>query len=69
VQKNVIKILIFLFCFDLISQFDSARKHGILLEAVQILSDLNLFIKKAYVSSDGRWFMDGKLIFQSRSLF
>ncbi|GAU23102.1 hypothetical protein TSUD_184030 [Trifolium subterraneum] len=41
-----------------IVKFDSARKHGILLEAVQILSDLNLFIKKAYVSSDGRWFMD-----------
>ncbi|WJX78571.1 hypothetical protein P8452_61780 [Trifolium repens] len=38
--------------------FDSARTHGILLEAVQILSDLNLFIKKAYVSSNGRRFMD-----------
>lgn len=37
---------------------DSARKHGILLEAVQILTDLNLSIKKAYVSADGRWFMD-----------
>ncbi|KAK1384862.1 ACT domain-containing protein ACR8-like [Heracleum sosnowskyi] len=37
---------------------DSARKHGILLEAVQVLVDLNLSIKKAYVSSDGRWFMD-----------
>ncbi|MQL83952.1 hypothetical protein Taro_016443 [Colocasia esculenta] len=37
---------------------DSARKHGILLEAVQALADLNLFIKKAYISSDGRWFMD-----------
>ncbi|KAH6768964.1 ACT domain repeat 8 [Perilla frutescens var. frutescens] len=37
---------------------DSARKHGILLEAVQILTDLNLSIKKAYVSCDGRWFMD-----------
>ncbi|KAK4758308.1 hypothetical protein SAY87_019609 [Trapa incisa] len=37
---------------------DSARKHGILLEAVQILTDLNLSIKKAYISSDGRWFMD-----------
>lgn len=44
-------------------QFDSARNHGILLEAVQVLTDLNLSIKKAYVSSDGRWFMDGKLIF------
>ncbi|KAK7264433.1 hypothetical protein RJT34_32042 [Clitoria ternatea] len=37
---------------------DSARKHGILLDAVQVLSDLNLSIKKAYISSDGRWFMD-----------
>ncbi|KAL5727997.1 ACT domain-containing protein acr8 [Ranunculus cassubicifolius] len=31
---------------------------GILLEAVQVLTDLNLSIKKAYISSDGRWFMD-----------
>ncbi|CAN4077218.1 unnamed protein product [Withania somnifera] len=37
---------------------DSARKHGILLEAVQVLTDLNLSINKAYVSCDGRWFMD-----------
>lgn len=37
---------------------DSARKHGILLEAVQVLTDLNLSIKKAYISSDGRYFMD-----------
>ncbi|KAL6182056.1 hypothetical protein ACLB2K_043479 [Fragaria x ananassa] len=37
---------------------DSARRHGILLEAVQVLTDLNLTIKKAYISSDGRWFMD-----------
>ncbi|KAG5588904.1 hypothetical protein H5410_039418 [Solanum commersonii] len=39
-------------------KIDSARKHGILLEAVQVLTDLNLSIKKAYVSCDGRWFMD-----------
>lgn len=37
---------------------DSARKHEILLEAVQVLTDLNLCIRKAYISSDGRWFMD-----------
>ncbi|CAA6673616.1 unnamed protein product [Spirodela intermedia] len=37
---------------------DSARKSGVLLEAVQALTDLNLSIKKAYISSDGRWFMD-----------
>lgn len=39
-------------------QVDSARKRGFLLEAVQLLTDLDLSIKKAYVSSDGRWFMD-----------
>ncbi|XP_031125693.1 ACT domain-containing protein ACR8-like [Ipomoea triloba] len=37
---------------------DSARKHEVLLEAVQVLTDLNLSIKKANISSDGRWFMD-----------
>ncbi|KAF5818906.1 putative [Protein-PII] uridylyltransferase [Helianthus annuus] len=37
---------------------DSARNDGILLEAVQVLTDLNLSIKKGYVSSDGRWNMD-----------
>lgn len=37
---------------------DSARKDRILLEAVQVLTDLNLLIKKGYVSSDGRWNMD-----------
>ncbi|GKB68634.1 ACT domain-containing protein [Tanacetum coccineum] len=37
---------------------DSARKDEILLEAVQVLTDLNLLIKKGYVSSDGRWNMD-----------
>ncbi|PKA54825.1 starch phosphorylase [Apostasia shenzhenica] len=37
---------------------DSANKHGSLLEVVQVLIDLNLTIKKAYISSDGEWFMD-----------
>lgn len=37
---------------------DSANKQGILLEVVQILTDLNLIITKAYISSDGGWFMD-----------
>ncbi|KAI4357968.1 hypothetical protein L6164_001880 [Bauhinia variegata] len=37
---------------------DSANKHGILLEVVQILTDLDLVITKAYISSDGGWFMD-----------
>ncbi|XP_054808183.1 ACT domain-containing protein ACR8-like [Prosopis cineraria] len=39
-------------------KLDSARRHGILLDAIQVLTDLNLSIKKAYVSSDGKWFMD-----------
>ncbi|KAL8112072.1 ACT domain-containing protein ACR4-like isoform X2 [Apium graveolens] len=39
-------------------QVDSANEHGILLEVVQILTDLNLTITKAYISSDGGWFMD-----------
>ncbi|KAJ6801503.1 ACT domain-containing protein ACR6-like isoform X1 [Iris pallida] len=37
---------------------DSVKKHGILLEVIQVLTDLNLFITKAYISSDGSWFMD-----------
>lgn len=41
-------------------QVDSANKHGILLEVVQVLTDLNFIVKKAYISSDGGWFMDGK---------
>ncbi|XP_077250399.1 ACT domain-containing protein ACR6-like isoform X2 [Tasmannia lanceolata] len=37
---------------------DSVNKHGILLEVVQVLTDLNLVIVKAYISSDGGWLMD-----------
>ncbi|KAH7282697.1 hypothetical protein KP509_35G044100 [Ceratopteris richardii] len=37
---------------------DSANKHGILLEVVQVLTDLDLTVSKAYISSDGSWFMD-----------
>lgn len=51
--------MIYLFKF---LQIDSARKHGFLLEAIQVLTDLNLSIKKAYICSDGRWFMDGELL-------
>ncbi|CAN6472506.1 unnamed protein product [Victoria cruziana] len=43
---------------ETVIQVDSVNKHGILLEVVQILADLNLIIKKAYISSDGGWFMD-----------
>ncbi|KAK3123975.1 hypothetical protein QOZ80_8AG0638790 [Eleusine coracana subsp. coracana] len=37
---------------------DSANKYGTLLEVVQVLTDLKLTIKRAYISSDGEWFMD-----------
>ncbi|XXG47074.1 hypothetical protein AAC387_Pa02g1774 [Persea americana] len=37
---------------------DSANMQGSLLEVVQILTDLNLTITKAYISSDGEWFID-----------
>ncbi|BFG16060.1 hypothetical protein CerSpe_023340 [Prunus speciosa] len=37
---------------------DSANKRGSLLELVQVLNDLNLIIRRAYISSDGEWFMD-----------
>ncbi|KAG1331422.1 ACT domain-containing protein ACR6 [Cocos nucifera] len=36
----------------------SVNKHGILLEVVQVLTDLNLIITKGYISSDGSWFMN-----------
>ncbi|KAI4366932.1 hypothetical protein MLD38_022732 [Melastoma candidum] len=39
-------------------QVDSVNKHGILLEVVQALIDMDLVITKAYISSDGGWFMD-----------
>ncbi|KAL8134556.1 ACT domain-containing protein ACR6-like isoform X2 [Apium graveolens] len=46
-------------CVDAtIIQVDSVNKHGILLEVVQVLTDLDLVITKAYISSDGGWFMD-----------
>jgi len=43
-------------------QFDSVNKPGILLEVVQILTDLDFIITKAYISSDGGWFMDGMFV-------
>ncbi|XP_043705751.1 ACT domain-containing protein ACR6-like isoform X2 [Telopea speciosissima] len=39
-------------------QLFSVNKHGILLEVIQVLIDLNLVVTKAYISSDGGWFMD-----------
>lgn len=43
-------------------QVDSINKPGILLEVVQILTDLDFIITKAYISSDGGWFMDGMFV-------
>ncbi|XP_021690144.2 ACT domain-containing protein ACR6 isoform X1 [Hevea brasiliensis] len=37
---------------------DTVNRHGTLLEVVQVLTDLNLVITKAYISRDGVWFMD-----------
>lgn len=37
---------------------DSVKRHGTLLEVVQVLTDLNLVVSKGYISSDGCWFMD-----------
>lgn len=51
-------LLLILFLFFL--QVDSANKHGILLEMVQVLTDLDLVILKSYISSDGGWLMDGQ---------
>lgn len=36
----------------------STNRHGTLLEMVQLLTDLDLNISKAYISSDGGWLMD-----------
>ncbi|KAJ0038013.1 ACT domain-containing protein ACR4-like [Pistacia vera] len=37
---------------------DSANKRGSLLEVVQVLNDMDLIIRRAYIASDGEWFMD-----------
>jgi hypothetical protein len=50
----------------LLLQADSANKHGILLEMVQVLTDLDLVISKSYISSDGGWFMDGQCSLPSK---
>ncbi|KAK4346682.1 hypothetical protein RND71_033021 [Anisodus tanguticus] len=41
-----------------IVKVDSANKHGILLEMVQVLTDLDLLILRSYICSDGSWLMD-----------
>ncbi|XP_078180093.1 ACT domain-containing protein ACR4-like isoform X2 [Carex rostrata] len=35
-----------------------ANKNGILLEVVQVLTDLNLVVTKGYITQEGGWFMD-----------
>lgn len=42
---------------------DSANKNGSLLEVVQALIDLNLTVSRAYITSDGDWFMDGNPLY------
>ncbi|KAK8947965.1 hypothetical protein KSP40_PGU018791 [Platanthera guangdongensis] len=37
---------------------DGARTDGVFLEVVRVLTDLDLSIRKAYISSDGRWLLD-----------
>ncbi|XP_077222423.1 ACT-like superfamily protein isoform X2 [Tasmannia lanceolata] len=37
---------------------DSVQKDGLLLEAVQVLTDMDLTISKGYISSDAEWLMD-----------
>ncbi|KAK9280389.1 hypothetical protein L1049_014078 [Liquidambar formosana] len=37
---------------------DSINKQGLLLEVVQVLTEMNLTISKSYISSDAKWFMD-----------
>uniref|UniRef100_A0A0D3H2J5 ACT domain-containing protein ACR n=1 Tax=Oryza barthii TaxID=65489 RepID=A0A0D3H2J5_9ORYZ len=44
--------------FSQTGEVDSANKYGTLLEVVQVLTELKLTIKRAYISSDGEWFMD-----------
>ncbi|KAK3043757.1 hypothetical protein RJ639_001953 [Escallonia herrerae] len=39
-------------------KIDSVNKQGLLLEVVQVLTDMNLTISKGYISSDAGWFMD-----------
>ncbi|KAK4491051.1 hypothetical protein RD792_001773 [Penstemon davidsonii] len=39
-------------------QIDSVNKQGLLLEVVQVLTDMNLTISKGFISSDAGWFMD-----------
>ncbi|XP_011086838.1 ACT domain-containing protein ACR4 isoform X1 [Sesamum indicum] len=57
-KATLIKVLQTFVSFPDFLQVDSANKRGSLLEVVQVLTDLNLIIRRAYISSDGEWFMD-----------
>ncbi|XP_020102447.1 ACT domain-containing protein ACR2-like [Ananas comosus] len=37
---------------------NSLNKQGLLLEVLEVLADVDLFINKSYISSDAGWFMD-----------
>ncbi|KAK8937064.1 hypothetical protein KSP39_PZI012035 [Platanthera zijinensis] len=41
-----------------IVKVDGVNRPGVLLEVVQVLTDLDLIVRKAYVASDGEWLMD-----------
>lgn len=43
-------------------QVHSANRHGILLNVVQVLTDLDLVITKSDMFSDGGWFLDGEFL-------
>jgi hypothetical protein len=51
---------VFIVAAALMFQVDSGSRHGILLEIVQVVTDLDLTVTKAYISSDGKWFMVGE---------
>lgn len=55
-----VSVTLFFFLDCLVLQVDSMNKPRILLKIIQVLCDLDLMITKAYISSDGGWFMDGK---------
>ncbi|KAF8407159.1 hypothetical protein HHK36_006285 [Tetracentron sinense] len=44
--------------FEECTVVDSVNKKDLLLEVVQVLTDMNLSISKSYISSDAGWFMD-----------
>jgi hypothetical protein len=56
----LLELLQILMSRHVIMQVNSQNKHGILLEVVQELMDMELTISKARITSDGGWFMDGE---------